>query len=218
MSMAHHVGEQGACRHGACLRFADGGWSACLTSWAHGVAVQVREPGRTRVVLAEPGTRGMPATLSTQARAGAARLLAAGLTAEESLDALRLLTIRQSGGRKPGPSLSVLDLHLSGKVEFAGCLVPPVLHVPVTGTTRCYPLGADDTCHELRLSPGDYVAMFSPSFVKLVPAPFLGSLPMRARGEPNPCQLRDALTASPGPALVGAPADQLPPAALVTLA
>lgn len=215
MSTVQHLDDQRACRHGSCVRLADGGWSACLTTWRHGVAVQVSWAGRTRILLAEPGTRGLPVGLPAQTRTAAARLLAAGMSTRESLGALKLLAIRQFGNRKPGPSLSLLDLHPSGMVEFAGRLAPPAVHIPDSGATRCYQFEEDER-NEVQLAPGDYFAAFSRSFVKLVSAPLLGTLPTQVRGESNPCHVRDALTTCETN-VMGMRADQFPPVAFVTL-
>ncbi len=216
MSLGDHALVRGSDRHVMCFASPNDGWSVCLAAWDHGVGVRSRGAGCTRVVLAETSTRGRRIDLSAIVERAAARLLDAGMSAKDSLEALLLLASRQSGGRlggrRPGPSMSVLDLHGSGVVEAAGRLVPPVLHMPARGPARCYQIGEQEDPHRLRLAPGDHLAAFTSSFVRLASENLLASIPDRARAEADPCRLRDQLGAD---ADMQSSGGQMPPLVLV---
>ncbi len=203
-------------KHETCLRNSDTGWSVCATAWARGVATLVTGMGRIRVVLAEPTTRGRPIGMANHTRLAVARLLAADLSARESLEALRLLTSKQFGSRTPGPSLALLDLYGSGKVQIAGRITPSALYVPKVGAARSYPMRADETTlAALDLASGDSLTAYSASFVELIPTDVLAQLPEQIRHQPDPCRLRDAIAESVGEGAEARP-NVVPPVAFIS--
>lgn len=197
--------------HHSCVDNPVRGWSVCLTAWHHGLAIAVDSPDRLRVVVVEPSTHDRSATLEPQTRLAAARLLEAGLSSSDSLEALCGLISRQWRWRVPGPSIVLLDLATSGHVEMAGRIAPPVLHVPAQRSPKGISPG-DGTTVELDVD--DHLLAFSPSFVERAPARALGELPQYVRTSTRPCELRDRLVRTfddSGPADV----TQVPPVALV---
>jgi hypothetical protein len=202
--------------HEECLRSPSAGWSVCATAWAHGVGAVVCGADRVRVVLAEPATRARQAGLTNQTRLAVARLLAVGMSVDESLDALRLLNTRQLGSGSPGPSLALLDLHRSGLVQLAGRIAPSALYVPRVGAARSHPWGGDGTCQELQLSDGDSIIAFSPSFVELISTTVLAELPDRTRRDSDPCRTRDSLDTCLEKALGSQVVNHIPPAAFAS--
>jgi hypothetical protein len=215
MKMADRTTLVPGSKHEACLRQSETGWSVCATAWARGVATVVTGMGRVRVVLAEPTTRARPTGMATHTRVAVSRLLAADLSAKESLEALRLLTSKQFGSRKPGPSLALLDLYSSGKVQVAGRITPSALYVPKVGPPRSYPMRADETAVALELASGDALTAYSTSFVELIPTDVLAQLPDQIRLQPDPCQLRDAIAELVGEGPAARP-NVVPPVAFIS--
>lgn len=187
--------------HEACVHAADIGWSACVTSWVPGVAAVVSGTDRMRVILAEPATQCLPTNITRYVRLAAGRLLATGMPVGESLDALCLLTTRQLGSRTPGASLTLIDLFRSGRVDIAGRVAPPVLHVAMQDAVRPYTTH-DGKSHSFAASSTDCLAAYLPTFVELVPTTVLARLPDYMRQQLGPCQIRGvaaaAVTASAG--------------------
>jgi hypothetical protein len=195
--------------HGECVCAGEVGWSVCVTSWGSGVAAAVIGADRLRVVLAEPATRCRPTNLTPCIRLAAGRLLATEMSVGDSLDALCLLASRQLGSRSPGPSITLVDLYSSGRVDIASRIAPAVLHVPMQEVARSHTADDPKVCG-FTARRSDRLAAYLPSFVELIPTMVLASLPTYLRQRLEPCQIR-SMAAAAATAATGIRPAAIPP-------
>jgi hypothetical protein len=182
MSSATEPRKPARRQHDECLRDAVGGWRVCLTSGRIGLAVAAAASDRIRVVLCRPSADGNRPSVARHVRLAAARLLWAGFSVADALDALRTLMARRN--QRPGGAVLVaIDLYVTGQVEIAQWGKAVVRHVTAAGkdSALATPLAGIDG-----IDDRDWLAaMPSPSPSTVLSSVLSASL--------VPCDVRDRL-------------------------
>lgn len=182
--------------HRRCGSLVDESWSLCLTSWPGGFVVSARSAEWVRVLIGEPATRGRHPMIADQVQSAAAKLLEVRCSAVDTVDVLCRLLARQLGGDQlPGPSLTLIDLHKSGRTDIAARVAPPVLYVGARAPfdlTHCAGSGGVNA-ESLDVEPGDYLVALSPASIRTLSVDGLRRIPERIGAISDPCQLRDEL-------------------------
>jgi hypothetical protein len=144
------------------------------------------------VVLCESSDEGDRSSVARHVRLAAARLLWAGFSVADALDALRVLLDRR-GQRPAGAVLVAFDLFVTGQLELARWGAATVRHVTADGNDSSVdtPLAVVE-----RVDDGDWLAAVSAMSMSTAPAGVFAELPRRLERATDPCQVRDSMVHS----------------------